>query len=175
MSNVYKAANVQGCPPPKLTANTPQKWCETVFRSFPILGANRRFEKWPALSLKGGSIPHRAPAKISKNPTRWFKPWPFHPLVWRSLSYWKGSLNHPKKVTSRIARYLTSGVFDSEIPHALFGVFGVRGVIGVLGVLASDGKRKTSAIWRSFLKNLAAHRQVTGLPGLPFMLWEMVG
>ena len=38
--------------------------------------------------------------------TRWFKPWPFHPQMLEvMIRHWKGHLNHPKKVTSRMARY----------------------------------------------------------------------
>ena len=38
-------------------------------------------------------------------PTRWFKPWSVYPLIGGHLTF-KGSLNHPKKVTSRIARHV---------------------------------------------------------------------
>ena len=41
--------------------------------------------------------------------TRWFKPWPFHPLFRGHQQPFKGSrFHHPKKITSRIARYTWS-------------------------------------------------------------------
>ncbi len=46
---------------------------------------------------------------IGKRTSRWFKPWPFHPRslevtnnLWFRVTY----CNHPKKVTSRIARII---------------------------------------------------------------------
>ena len=155
--------------PLKLTANSPQNWCFDFSDPASFLGAfGADFQGYPAPPVWREGMPSTTGPQL-----RWKEPPPgdssrdlFIPDRWRSLSYWKGSrFHHPKKVTSRIARVTwPSGVFDSKIPHALFGVFGVRGVIGVLGVLASDRKRKNSAIWRKFLKNLAAHWQVTGLP-----------
>ncbi len=44
--------------------------------------------------------------KKQNTSTRWFKPWPFCPLVGGHDSPLKGTrFHHPKKVTSRIARY----------------------------------------------------------------------
>ncbi len=54
------------------------------------------------LFFKGG-----APFGASQNlTTRWFKVTLSSPS-WRSLNHLKGALNHPKKVTSRIARNMT--------------------------------------------------------------------
>ena len=41
----------------------------------------------------------------NSKPTRWFKPWPFHPLVGGHLTISKGHLTIPKR-SQRIARYL---------------------------------------------------------------------
>ena len=61
--NVYKAASFQGCPPLKLTANSPQNWCETVFTiRLPFWGVWGRFSGIPSSAiLKGGYAFHTGP------------------------------------------------------------------------------------------------------------------
>ena len=45
--------------------------------------------------------------------TKWFKPWPFDPPIWRSLDRLKGHFTIPKKVTNNCQVY---GIWVGHIP-----------------------------------------------------------